>query len=620
MSWITVLWSMVASVSLAFALLHLFIWAKGIQPWANLSLAIAAIAIAVITGMELMAMRTTSIEQMALILRWVHLPILVFWLAIICFVRCYFDAGRAWLAWLAVGLRAVALILSFSTGQNLFFNEITGLKQVAVFGGETISIAQGPLNPWYAVGPLSTVVLAAFVLDAAFTMWRGETDTGRRRAIVLSSSIIFFLLTATCHSALVNAGVINSPYVVGFSFLPLLLAMFYELSCDLLHSTQLSQQLQKSETELRISKQRMRVAARSAELRLWEWDIVHDEIWNTDDDPRLYSIVKSQKLSFDSFLNNLYEEDRERVKLLVEKSLIKGNGHYESEFRIKMSDGQIHWFNSRGRIEFNEDDQPLRMLGVTIDITRRKQAELAVQQQRNELTHLSRVTTLGELSGSLAHELNQPLAAILSNAQAAQRFLARGNTDLAEIQDILKDIVSEDKRAVEVIQRLRLLLKKGEVQHLPVNLNMVVEEVLKIVNSDLMNHNITVNVDLDQKLPVVIGDRVQLQQVLLNLIMNACEAMSHTHKDRRRLFVRTEPDGVDKAQVSVGDQGPGIPSESLESIFEPFFTTKLHGMGLGLPICCTIISAHGGYLWTTNNTPSGAIFHFKLPTSPGESA
>jgi len=620
MSWITVLWSMLATVSLAFALLHFFIWAKGIQPWANLSFAIAAIAISVITGMELMAMRTTSIEQMALILRWVHLPILVLWLAIVCFVRCYFDAGRSWLAGIAIGLRALALILSFSTGQNLFFDEITGLKQVAVLGGETISIAQGPLNPWYIAGPISTVALAAFVLDAAFTMWRGGTETGRRRAIVFSSSIIFFLLTATGHTALVNAGVINSPYIVGLSFMPILLAMSYELSFDLLHSAQLSNQLQDSEAELRISKQRMRVAARSGELRMWEWDIVRDEIWSTDDDSRLYGISEPQKISFERFLNTLYEEDREQVGLAVEKSLIKGNGHYESEFRITMPDGQVHWFNSRGRIEFSEDDQPLRMLGVTIDITRRKQAELAVQQQRNELTHLSRVTTLGELSGSLAHELNQPLAAILSNAQAAQRFLASDNADLAEIQDILKDIVNEDKRAVEVIQRLRLLLKKGEVQHLPVNLNKIVEEVLKIISSDLVNHNINVNIDLAEKLPAIIGDRVQLQQVLLNLIMNACEAMSHTHAGRRRLFVRTEANDVDKALVSVGDQGPGIPSESLESIFEPFFTTKLQGMGLGLPICCTIVTAHGGHLWATNNTPSGAVFHFKLPTSPGESA
>jgi C4-dicarboxylate-specific signal transduction histidine kinase len=297
-----------------------------------------------------------------------------------------------------------------------------------------------------------------------------------------------------------------------------------------------------------------------------------------------------------------------------------GNGDYESEYRIKMPDGQLRWFYSRGRIEFSEDNQPLRMLGVTIDITRRTQAELAVQQQRNELTHLSRVTTLGELSGSLAHELNQPLTAILSNAQAAQHFLARDKVDLIEIQDILKDIIAEGRRAGDIIHRIRLLLKKCEVEQLPVDVNSIVLDVLKMVSSDLVNHNITVQVDLDQKLPAVIGDRVQLQQVLLNLIMNASEAMTHTKANNRQLFVYTELTGVDSAQVSVGDRGPGIPPENLASVFEPFFTTKLPGMGLGLSICRTIISAHGGQLWASNNTGSGAIFHFTLPIFPGESA
>jgi len=611
---------MLAATSLTFALLHFFLCAKDIKPWANLSFAVAAVAVAVITGMELMAMRSTSIEQMATVLRWVQLPVLVLWVAIVCFVRCYFDAGRSWLAWTGGVLRVLALILSFTTGQNLFFIEITGLKQITVFGDETISIAQGTLNPWYVVGPLSTLVLAAFVLDAAFSLWREGTDAGRRRAILFSGSIIFFLLTAVVHTALVNAGIIDSPFLVGLSFMPILLAMSYELSCDLLHSIQLAQELQASEAELRINKQRMRLAASAAELRLWEWDIVHDEIWSTDKDYQLYGISEEQKISFDSFLNIIYDEDRERVRLSVENALIKGNGHYESEYRIKMADGHVHWLNSRGRIEFSEVAQPLRMLGVTIDITRRKQAEFALQQQRNELTHLSRMTTLGELSGSLAHELNQPLAAILSNAQAAQRFLARDKADLTEIQDILKDIVSEDKRAIEVIQRLRLLLTKGEVQHLPVNLNKVVEEVLKIVNSDLVNHHITVSINLDQKLPSVIGDRVQLQQVLLNLIMNACEAMSQNKASQRQFFVRTELNGVDKVRVSVGDQGQGIPAESMQSIFEPFFTSKLQGMGLGLTICRTIITAHGGQLWATNNTGNGAVFHFTLPTSPGQSA
>ncbi|MGR8999260.1 MAG: sensor histidine kinase [Gammaproteobacteria bacterium] len=620
MSWINVLWSMLASVSLTFALLHLFMWAKGIQPGANLSFAAAAVSIAVITGMEFIAMRTTSVEQMAMLLRWAHLPVLVLWVAIFCFVRGYFDAGRVWLAWLGSGLRVLALILSFTTGQNLFFNEVTSVKQVAILGGEMISIAQGSLNPWYVVGPLSTLVLVVFVLDAAVTIWRRGTDTDRRRAIMFTNSITFFLVTAVSHTALVNAGIIESPYIVSLSFMPILLCMSYELSFDLLRSAQLANQLQASEAELRINKQRMRLAASAADLRLWEWDMVHDEIWSTEKNYKLYGISQEEKISFDSFLNILYEEDRKTVRLAVENAILNGNGHYESEYRIMMTDNQVHWFNSRGRIEFSEGAQPLRMLGVTIDITRRKQAELAVQQQRNELAHLSRVTLLSELSGSLAHELNQPLAAILSNAQAAQRFLARDKDNLAEVQDILKDIVDEDRRAGDIIHRLRLLLKKSQAQYLPLDVNKEVEDVLKLVNSDLVNHNIIVNVDLDQKLPAVTGDRVQLQQVLLNLIMNASEAMSLTHASKRQITIRTEQNSVDNIQVSVGDQGPGIPSESMKSIFEPFFTTKLQGMGLGLPICRTIIRAHGGQLWATNNTVSGAVFHFSLPTSPGQSA
>ncbi|MGJ0485729.1 MAG: sensor histidine kinase [Methylomicrobium sp.] len=617
MSWLTVVWSMLASVSLTFALLHLFIWAKGIKPWANLSFATGALSITFIIGMELMAMQTTSVEQMSRVLRWVHLPVLFLWLAIFYFVRCYFNAGRSWLAWTGGGLRVLALVLSFTTGQNLFFNKITSLKRVDIIGGETISIAQGPLNPWYIVGPLSTLFLSAYVLDATYTLWR-RTATGRRRALLFSASITFFLLIVPLHTALVNAGMIESPYLVGLFFMPILLAMSYELSCDLLQSAQLTRQLLESEAELRLSKRRMRLAASAADLRLWEWDIVQDEIWSTDKDAQLYGLPEEQKISFVSFLNRLHEKDRERVRRSVEKSLTAGNGHYEGEYRIKDANDQMRWLHTRGRVEFNENGQPLRMLGVTIDITRRKQAEQEVQQQRNELTYLARVTTLGELSGSLAHELSQPLTAILSNAQAAQRFLARDKADLEEVRNILNDIVAEDMRAGDIIQRLRLLLKKGEIQYLPLNLNKMVAEVLRLVATDLLNHNITVNLVLDQKLPAVIGDRIQLQQVLLNLIMNACESMGHTNKDICRLFIHIEQIDDNKVQISVADQGPGIPSESLKSIFEPFFTTKSHGMGLGLAICRTILAAHGGEIWAANTPPLGTTFYFTLPIYHGE--
>ncbi|MGZ8214574.1 MAG: sensor histidine kinase [Methylosarcina sp.] len=615
MSWVTILWSMLVGTSLTFALLHLFIGAKGIQRWANFAFVIAAVATAAITAFELMAMRATSTEQMAIILRWVHPPILILWMAIVCFVRFYFKAGRSWLAGIGAIVRVLAVILNYTTGQNLFFKEITGLKQVTVWGGETISIAEGILNPWYPTGPISTLLLAAFVLDAAIGMWRREQDSSdRRRALILSASIIFFLLTAVVHAALVNIGALNSPYLVGLSFMVILFAMSYELSCNMFHSVQMASMLQASEIELRRNKQRMKLAANAAELRLWEWDIVYDQIWSSDSTLALYGLDESRTISSESFFNIIYEEDRERVRFAIANSLA-GNGDYECEFRIIMPDGHLHWFNSRGRIDFDDLRQPLRMQGVTIDITSRKKAKLEVQQQRNELIHLSRVTLLGELSGSLAHELNQPLTAILSNAQAAQRFLARDKEDLAEVENILNDIVAEDRRAGEIIHRLRQLLKKGETQCFPLDLNKVTKDVLKLVNSDLVNHNVIVSLVLDPNLPIVIGDRVQIQQVLLNLIMNVCEAMSQSEEGKRRLFIRTKRFCADKVQLSVADQGPGIDAESRERIFEPFFTTKLQGMGLGLTICRNIINSHGGRLWAADNAPNGTIFYFTLPIS-----
>jgi two-component system sensor kinase FixL len=325
-----------------------------------------------------------------------------------------------------------------------------------------------------------------------------------------------------------------------------------------------------------------------------------------------------ERINFDRFLNSLYTEDREPVRLAVDKSLA-GGGDYEGEYRVVLPDKRIRWIAARSHIEFNNCGQPLRMYGISIDISRRKQAELDAQKQRNELAHLSRVTMLGELSGSLAHELNQPLAAILSNAQAALRFLAQEDSDLSEVRDILKDIVAEDKRAGEVIQRLRLLLRKGKAQHQPLDVNEVLQEVLKLIRSDLANRNMVVNIDLASELPAVIGDRVQLQQVLLNLIMNGCDAMADIGcVEHRQLYIHTLWNG-DAVQVSVSDQGRGIALDDMERIFEPFFTTKPQGMGLGLAICRTIINAHKGQLWAANNPDCGASFYFTLPSNPGES-
>jgi two-component system, LuxR family, sensor kinase FixL len=302
---------------------------------------------------------------------------------------------------------------------------------------------------------------------------------------------------------------------------------------------------------------------------------------------------------------------------------LRTGAEYRSEYRVVLPNGQLRWISGRGHVEFNGDGQPARMRGASVDITKRKQAELEATRHRNEMAHLSRVTMLGELSGSIAHELNQPLSSILTNAQAAQRILANGQADLATVQEILDEIVSEDKRAGEVIQRVRQWLKKAEVEQHPVQINNVVDDVLKLMRGDLVNQKVTFSTELTQHVPSVTGDSVQLQQVLLNLVVNACDAMTDCNTPERRLLIRTGiKNGSSAVIISVTDRGAGIPEEKPEQIFEPFFTTKEKGMGLGLSVCRTIVAAHRGTLWATNNTDRGATFHFSLPigVSNGEVA
>jgi PAS domain S-box-containing protein len=246
------------------------------------------------------------------------------------------------------------------------------------------------------------------------------------------------------------------------------------------------------------------------------------------------------------------------------------------------------------------------------DVTARKRMELEHSQQREELAHLSRVSLLGELSGSLAHELNQPLTAVLSNAQAALRFLSRQPPNLAEVRESLAEIVENDKRASEVIRRLRAMLRKEPLDHQPLAANDVVHDVLKLMHSDLLNRRVAVTLELAGDLPVIRGDRVQLQQVVMNLVVNACDAMRETAGERA-IHIRSRLDAGTSVELSVSDLGHGIAEGELERIFTPFVTTKSEGIGLGLAICRTIVHAHRGKLWASNNSGAGATFHFTLP-------
>ena len=253
------------------------------------------------------------------------------------------------------------------------------------------------------------------------------------------------------------------------------------------------------------------------------------------------------------------------------------------------------------------------------DITERQRAEREIAVQRSELAHLGRVALVGELSGTLAHELNQPLAAILANARAAQRMLAREDLDVAEFQAILEDIVSDDRRAGAVIQRVRALIRKDETELHLVSPNDVVTDVLELAHSDLIQRAVVVSTRLAPSLPEVEGDRVQLQQVVLNLIVNACDAMVDNPPASRTLVITTlARSGA--VRISISDSGTGITTQPIDAVFQPFVTSKRHGLGLGLAICRSIVDAHGGRMWAVNNRGGGATFHVLLPDATAPAA
>jgi signal transduction histidine kinase len=278
-------------------------------------------------------------------------------------------------------------------------------------------------------------------------------------------------------------------------------------------------------------------------------------------------------------------------------------------------------FSSVGPEHARSDElmQQLRLLGeVFANALARKQAELEAQRLRQDLAHIGRVSAMGELTASLAHELNQPLTAILSNAQAAQRLLAAGMVDLDAIREILDDIVADDKRAGGVIHRLRSLLKKGDVEFVSLDLSEIASEVARLVRNDTVTRNVTMSLELAADLPRVRGDRAQLQQVVLNLVLNGLEAIREADAGDRTLVIRTAREGAAAVRLAVQDSGIGIDEANVDRLFQPFHTTKAEGLGMGLAIARTIVEAHGGRLGAANNAPGGATFHFTVPVDTEE--
>jgi PAS domain S-box-containing protein len=369
-----------------------------------------------------------------------------------------------------------------------------------------------------------------------------------------------------------------------------------------------------AEAAARESEERMAFAAVSANVCLWHVDYKSDRFWVTNHGRELLGLRPHDVISRHAVMSMIHPEDRQEAVATLQAAASAGR-LASCEFRIvRPSDGQIRWVRCRARAHGNYRGVPAEISGTFADVTEQKTTEIELARQRQEIAHSLRVSMLGELSGGLAHELVQPLSAILSNAEAARILLTRDPPDLNEVVEALDDIISENNRASDVIHRLRSLLKKSEARFEPADINEIVNSTLRLLHNELITRHVRVSTDLAAGPARVTGDAIQLQQVLLNLILNAIDAMNDVAPARRLITVRTRTTAAEQVQIEVSDCGVGLAPASQKRVFQPFFTTKEQGLGLGLSLCSAIVKLHGGALsLNNNNAGSGATATFTLP-------
>jgi PAS domain S-box-containing protein len=374
-------------------------------------------------------------------------------------------------------------------------------------------------------------------------------------------------------------------------------------------------EVRRAEAATRESEARMQFAAASANIGLWYFERTTGRLWATVHCRAILGLAPDAPLTRNMVQQVIHPDDREAAIKAIRSAAFAGQD-VVNEFRVVLPDGGLRWLRARARADHDENGLPVRVSGVFIDITKAKEAEHEADLQRRELAHMMRVAVMGELSGAIAHELNQPLTAILSNAEAARLLLAKPAPDLTEVGGALDDIVHESRRAGAVIDRMRGLLKKDERPPETIDINGLVRSTVDLLHSELIARRMAVALALAPDLPQVAGDGVQLQQVLLNLVINAMDAIAATPLPRKPITVGTRLDEAGTIETSVTDRGHGIPPAVEGRAFEPFFTTKPHGLGLGLAICSTIVAVHGGQLTLANAADGGARARFTLPVRP----
>ena len=602
MSLLTVAWSMCFAACIMLGLMHLLLFFHQRRSTLYLLSSLMAFAAAADTMLVLALMNVQSIEAYSLLLIWDGAAVYVMLIAMVWFVYAYFHNAQLWLAGLITAMWSVALVVNFLSPHSLVFSSIEGLKQFETFGGETFVLAFGSSNPWKVVADGASILIALYFIISSIRTWRAGYH---RRAGLIGGALTLFILVAGIHAPLVDAGLVNTPYMVNFAFLVIVIALTYDLVVEAVSATRLAREVTNFEV-------RWSSLVDSIELAIVGIDAQGKVNYANPFFERLSGYRISQ-LQGKHVGRLVPPANVEELKQRLEVAAREGPRPQAHSILVTAA-GERREMNWTSVQLFAPDGTHAGFLSIGADMTESIRARIELQRAEREMERLARANVLGELTSALAHELNQPLAAILSNAQAARRFMDAGNADPAEMREILEDIIRDDKRAGEVIHRLRAMLQKGEMSRERLSVEQVIAEAIALLNGELMVQGVDVQVHAGAQLLPVEAGRVELQQVLVNLLLNAARAMQELPSSERVIKIRIDA-GDGDIVVAVEDRGQGIAADDLPQIFEPFFTTVPDGMGMGLAICRRIMQLHGGRIWAENNASGGATFFFSLPVS-----
>src|SRR3954447_3638390 len=597
MNWITVVWSMNAAACLTLAAFYFAVWCKQRENWLYLLFFCSAVSAAAISGFELCMMNAETVDRYQGLVRWIHVPVWGLTISFVAFVRRYLRAGRTWLAWSIYALRTIVLILTFAFPAGVNFRTITDIRRFP-WAGEMVSVPVADPNPWGLLSSFSLLLLLAFSVDVTVTVWRRGD---RRRALFIGGSMIFGALLAW-HVPLVIWGVLEVPFFLGFAYTATVAAMGYELSNDMARAARLAR-------ELELSDRRLNLAADSANLGLWEWDIENDEIWVSPTRRAQLGFALSGRITSEDLMSRWHADDRNRVWQAVQDAMANGK-EYHAEFRIVRKDGSMRWMSARGRVHVNEYGKPIRLSGVSLDVTARKDTEMIARQQRDELEQLRQQRTAmleteiserarleREVIESCAREqrriaydlhdgVGQQLVGIALSAKLLEQDLRSENPAQAKRASAIVYLANETARHTRLTARS--LEGVDGVGDLKVALQALAENVQR-------NCHVAATVKADASwFPVSAPASAQLYRIVQEAFHNAVE-----HGAARNVEVDVAVDGENMV-LTVRDDGTGFDGKAPEN-------------GMGLRIMRYRAQCIGGSCEVQSDRAGGTTLTCRVP-------